>query len=82
MSSRDVAHSNIRADLSAQIFEHFPVVYATDIGQQRSVGYFFQKRRKLLCIFHRLGTSYLFRIACFNENDPFYIWPMKQKTWT
>ena len=31
MSSRDVAHSNIWADLSAQIFEHFPVVYATDL---------------------------------------------------
>ena len=32
MSSRDVTHSNIWADLSAQIFEHFPVVYATDIN--------------------------------------------------
>ena len=31
MSSRDVAHSNIWADLSAQIFEHFPVVYATEL---------------------------------------------------
>ena len=33
MSSRDVAHSNIWADLSAQIFEHFPVVYATDMDR-------------------------------------------------